>query len=141
MNSGYWRVNCVEIGMVLCHLIVWQLHNGPVPEGMVVDHKDRNPANNRIENLRVVTQKVNTRNSSLHSNNRTGVNGVSYFEPKDRSPRWTASWRTLEGTLKSRAFSVGKWGDELAQLLAEETRDCEIQKLNLQGAGYMEETK
>lgn len=40
---------------------------------MVVDHIDRNPANNRVDNLRWVTQKENTHNSERYGRNTYGV--------------------------------------------------------------------
>ena len=41
------------------HRVIWEMHNGPIPDGLVIDHIDRNPRNNSIENLRVVTQSQN----------------------------------------------------------------------------------
>lgn len=39
--------------------LVWEAFNGPIPEGMVINHMDENPANNRLDNLMVCTQKEN----------------------------------------------------------------------------------
>ena len=47
-----------------------------VPEGMVVDHKDRDKKNNRKFNLRIITQQENTANRSVNKNNQFGVAGV-----------------------------------------------------------------
>lgn len=41
------------------HRIVWELHNGPVPEGHIVEHKDGKPSNNCIGNLRLATTQQN----------------------------------------------------------------------------------
>ena len=38
------------------HIIVWEEHNGKVPEGYVIIFADRNHRNTAIENLRLVTQ-------------------------------------------------------------------------------------
>jgi len=38
---------------------IWIYHNGPIPEGMQIDHINRNPADDRIENLRLATQTQN----------------------------------------------------------------------------------
>ena len=46
------------------HRAVWEYHNGKIPEGMVIDHIDRNTDNNQIENLRCVTLSENARNIS-----------------------------------------------------------------------------
>ena len=59
--NGYWQV-CSRPKIELCHRIVWRLHYGDIPEGMSIDHIDRNRANNRIENLRLATPYSQQRN-------------------------------------------------------------------------------
>ena len=47
------------------HRLVWEAWNGRiVPEGLVVDHIDRNASNSQPNNLRAVTTKVNNENTS-----------------------------------------------------------------------------
>lgn len=41
------------------HRLVWEAFNGPIPEGMVINHIDENPENNNLINLMVCTQKEN----------------------------------------------------------------------------------
>ena len=36
--------------------LVWERHNGPLPRGMVIHHKDRNPLNDAPENLQAMTR-------------------------------------------------------------------------------------
>lgn len=40
---------------IALHVAIWEHHNGPIPEGKVVHHKDGNPLNNDIENLECLT--------------------------------------------------------------------------------------
>lgn len=60
-KEGYIRIrlNGVEYR---AHRIVWELHNGKIPEGMLIDHINRIKTDNRIENLRLATQSQNLNN-------------------------------------------------------------------------------
>lgn len=44
------------------HRLVWETFCGEIPEGMQIDHIDGNPANNKLDNLRLVTPKENSNN-------------------------------------------------------------------------------
>ena len=46
----------------LYYRILWIYHNGDIPDGYDIDHIDRNPSNDFIENLRAVTHRVNISN-------------------------------------------------------------------------------
>lgn len=59
------------------HRAIWILHNGPIPEGMQLDHKDGNSRNNRIENLRLCTVTQNNQNKNICKKGKSGFKGVS----------------------------------------------------------------
>ena len=49
----------------LVHRLVAEAHYGEIPDGMVVDHIDRNRENANLSNLRIVTPKENLNNRIL----------------------------------------------------------------------------
>lgn len=119
---------CVSV-----HRIIWQLVNGNIPNGMIVDHVDGDPLNNRIENLRLVDAKTNSRNKKQYKNNTTGVTGVT-----EVSTGFAACWRDIEGIERRKNFNSKILGKEQAFRLACEYRAEQIRLLNEQGAGYTE---
>lgn len=79
---------------MLAHRLAWLYMTGVFPaEGMVIDHRDRNPFNNIFSNLRLCTQRQNTWNQGLKKGNTTGVKGVNLLP----SGRYHARIRTIEG--------------------------------------------
>ena len=44
------------------HQIIWMSKNGPIPEGLSIDHINRDKTDNRLTNLRLVTPKENSAN-------------------------------------------------------------------------------
>lgn len=77
-DSGY-EIVCVNRRLYRTHRLIWVMFNGDIPDGFVIDHIDRNRANNNLNNLRVVTISQNTRNAKRFSTNTTGVRGI-YFD-------------------------------------------------------------
>ena len=77
--TGYWSVG-VFGGRVQAHVIVWELHNGPVPDGYELDHKDRDKGNNLIGNLRCVTHLANMQNVSHHADAAQPVRGLDWHK-------------------------------------------------------------
>lgn len=65
-TPGYWRVNINRKGHMV-HRIIWELTHGPIPAGHVIDHINGDPADNRIENLRVAAPQENSRNAAGHT--------------------------------------------------------------------------
>ena len=52
------------------------------PEGMVVDHKNHNPLDNRKENLRICSYRENGLNRGRPRNNITGYKGVRIYRDR-----------------------------------------------------------
>ena len=47
----------------LVHRVIWEMFNGAIPEGYLIDHINQNKTDNRIENLRLATKSQNAMNS------------------------------------------------------------------------------
>lgn len=122
-----------------CHRVVWEIHNGPIPEGMVVDHIDRNGLNNKIENLRVIPQSLNAKNLPKRVDNTSGVTGVTFWtwsKGKYSYDYWVVSWEEAYKTCQKK-FSVLKLGSEVAKEMAVQFRKQVMKRLQLT-EGYTE---
>ncbi len=100
--------------LYLEHRLIYLLHHRYLPD--LIDHIDRNPRNNRIENLREACKKVNAINSGLPVNNKSGVKGVSWHKAGNK---WTAQIK--DDGVKIHLGSYEKLQDAVeARLKAEE---------------------
>lgn len=72
------------------HRLAWEFSHGAIPQGSEIDHIDHNPSNNRLANLRLVTQAENRRNRAADSRNKSGVNGVHWSKSANA---WSAQIR------------------------------------------------
>ncbi|MDR1147599.1 MAG: HNH endonuclease, partial [Spirochaetaceae bacterium] len=71
-KEGYIRKWYDDGKQYMEHCVVWEEHNGPIPQGMHIHHKDGNKENNNIENLELVDALTHKR---YHSGCRL-VNGI-----------------------------------------------------------------
>lgn len=138
-KDGYWQISS-GANRVLGHRVIYEMFNGPIPDGMQVDHEDGDCTNNCPENLRLVTPKVNQRNMRRDTRNTSGVTGVSRKVVKGRNREfayWTAHW-IVDGVQQTANFPVTVHGEEESRSMAVAARQLAIEKLNTQGAGYTE---
>jgi hypothetical protein len=107
--AGYSKVQINKIAYS-DHRLVWALFNKEIPLDKQIDHIDRNPNNNRIENLRLADSVSNALNRSCKISN-TGIRGVS----KDRK------YYKVSFTVNSKSIHVGYYKDlNEAKKVAEE---------------------
>ena len=71
------------------HRLAWFFYYKEWPAGQI-DHIDQNPANNRIENLRAVSNQENHRNMKVPKDNTSGAIGVSWNKK-------AAKWKSFIG--------------------------------------------
>lgn len=76
-GGGYWNLN-ICYHTYRAHRLAWLYIHGEHPNGQV-DHINCNKLDNRIDNLRVVTNKVNAQNvMRARTTNKSGFLGVRY---------------------------------------------------------------
>lgn len=114
---------CRQMG---AHRVIWEMFNGPIPEGMEVDHikeirETGGIADNRIENLQLLSPAENKRKSCKikRSNNKSDKIGVHSNEEKgawiaqvmvDGEKIWLGQYRTFEEAAAVRdSFENNGW--------------------------------
>jgi len=70
---------------IYVHHAIFLMHHGFLPK--YIDHKDGNPLNNKIENLRAATQSQNMGNSKMSNKNTSGYKGVTW---RKDTKKWLA---------------------------------------------------
>lgn len=79
-NASGHLVAQLDKKMYLLHRLAWFYCFKEWPED-ILDHIDRNPENNRLDNLREATKVTNSYNSRLRKDNTSGIKGV-YFDKR-----------------------------------------------------------
>lgn len=95
------------------HRIVWKIVHGEWPD--TIDHIDGNPSNNRIENLRSVSQSENCKNSRMRTDNTSGVRGVHWDK---QYQKWCA-----EIWLKGKKKFLGYFDDKSQAIAARKSAE------------------
>lgn len=81
-TSGYRKLSHSVNGRQICvlaHRVIWEAINGPIPEGMFINHRDGDKLNNAIDNLEMVTHLENMRHA-----HETGLMEPNYLAVRKR---------------------------------------------------------
>lgn len=74
-NSGFWP-DGKRKPQIQLHRFVYELAYGPIPPGMQIDHINANALDNRLDNLRLATPRLNASNRMIHRQGK--LVGVGY---------------------------------------------------------------
>lgn len=85
----YWKV-WFEGRFYKVSRVVYFLHTNIDPKTFEVDHKDRNPLNNNVDNLRLLDSSGQKHNMSIRADNKSGARGVTWSKS---AKKWRAQIR------------------------------------------------
>ena len=120
-GHGYARLKHPETKKkVLLHRYLQELENITIPDGMVIDHADRNKANNQLSNLKIATTSQNNCNQGLRKDSTTGIIGLGPYTRPNRKQMLQARVSVKSRKTESKLFALGQEQEAIAWL--EETR-------------------
>lgn len=96
------------------HRVIWAITHGSWPR--LVDHIDGDCANNRISNLRDVSQSENMRNAAMSSRNTSGQTGVCFDNSRSK---WSASIRA-----DGKKINLGRYDCKSGAILARKAAEA-----------------
>jgi len=97
-RDGYVRVR-KDGKEYRAHRLIWEMHYGSIPTGILIDHIDGDTLNNRIENLRLATRQQNNANAKGGKNGSTLPKGLTQVSTGYRARL----------TFKGTTFSLGTY--------------------------------
>lgn len=98
----------------------------------VIDHINRDPLDNRKENLRITTRSINSTNAKERTESKSGIRGVykRQARPGIAKASWVCEWSDSQGR-HSKSFSIDKYGEEEAFRLAYSLREEKMKEMKI----------
>lgn len=111
-QRGYYS-GTLDKSTYKAHRIIYKMVHGEDPD--LIDHINGDMSDNRIGNLRSVSQKEQSRNQPLHKSSASGVTGVSWCKTRKT---WRATicrtiigeYSTKEAAVEARRKAEKDWG-------------------------------
>ena len=125
-KQGYYEIRLcknAKLKQFRLHRLVYEAHNGTIPDKMQVDHIDNNKQNNNIENLRLVTNSQNKMNSKTYKNNlstgykcitKTKYNTYQVEIKKNKKKVYQKTFKTIQEAIINRDIKLKEIHGEYA---------------------------
>lgn len=110
-RNGYVFIQIRGFNQVGAHRLAWCYVHGFYVHGLEVDHKDGNPSNNAIANLRLATSSEQKRNKGVQSNNRSGLKGAFYHACR-KGKKWRSQIKVDDDLIFLGYFHTAKEAHE-----------------------------
>lgn len=111
INTVGYRQVIVNMKPLLEHRIIWEMHHGPIPDGLQLDHRNGVRHDNRLENLRLATPSQNMINRSFISEHGQGIK----FDKRAKKRPWSA-----RVTVKRKTYHLGMFATKEEAAAAQE---------------------
>ena len=106
-RKGYRNVTFCKEGNIqtyAAHRVVWEAFNGFIPDGIQINHKNGNKADNNLANLELATPSENTRHAFTH----LGRKPVKNPNPGERNGRAKLSDADIPAIFAARAQGLSQ---------------------------------
>ena len=114
-----WSTKNRSSRKVYLHRFIWELHNGPIPDGMTIDHVNNDKLDNQLKNLRLATSSQNNINKFYKTPENTSIfKGVAWNNNANK-------WRVLI-KINSKVQHVGYFEDEIDAAIAYDLKAIEL---------------
>jgi HNH endonuclease len=108
-TKGYYIVSVQSKRMYIHRILYMMYHDVVLTVSEEIDHIDRNPLNNSIDNLRVATRQLNVRNRGKQSNTEKLCSSKYIGVHLEKwSGKWKASHRTM-----GKYTTIGRYLNEI----------------------------
>ncbi|MEK6881917.1 MAG: HNH endonuclease signature motif containing protein [Nanoarchaeota archaeon] len=92
-SQGYIEILTPNRERMLEHRYIWEKHNGKIPEGFDIHHKNHIKNDNRIENLELISKKEHGKLSSMHLIKKPIIKNCDFCEKQFSGIPWTMKKR------------------------------------------------
>ena len=127
--------NSKELNRIGLHQFILENND----ENKVIDHINRDPLDNRKNNLRIVNRSINSTNAKKRKENNNGIRGVYRRDarPGIAKASWVCEWS--DNKRHSKSFSVEKYGEDEAFRLACQLREEKMREMKIQSGPLVTE--